>query len=79
MDCAFAVENTSSCSVALGDSLDVIAFRMNHKPTIKTTASTLTPTQNSPRLVGADIAEPDSVVDGVEVGGGEKEVCPDMV
>ncbi len=45
--------------------------------TTTTTDTTPTPIQNSPRLVGADIEEPETEVDDVEDGGGETTVCSD--
>ena len=53
-----------------GDVLELLPERMYQKPATNTTTTTPTPIQNSPRRVGADIAEPEDTVNGAEDTGG---------
>ena len=56
------VDESIPRSVHNGDVNELVSERMNQKPATKTTTTTPTPIQNSPRRVGADITEPEDVV-----------------
>ncbi len=69
-------EESTPSSVRNGDVLEMEPERMNQKPAIRMIPIIPTPIQNSPRLVGTDIAEPDGI-DEVEDGGCEAVVATD--
>ena len=64
-------------SVRNGDVLVWLSARMYQKPAIRMMPITPIPIQNSPRRVGADIAEPEDVDDGIEDDGAEVEAGAD--